>query len=285
MNYEYALLRYRHSPSSGERVNIGVVMWVRAERLLRYQVQERYRRLSSFFQDAFDGTAYRQSVRHLLSRFEAVNSSFGVPFQLEISKRMPGELADILKLLVRDPDSCFQWSSIRSGVTSDPAARLQKLFAEFVLRYEDTSTRGRRDAAAIWSGVESRLMSNSLIGPGKMETGIKLAGAHGYSWTFRTGWQNGTRQVLEPVSFDYLDAKRIVEKANTWLGRLQSLSKVSQFQMTAVVAPPQREDLLRAYRRAVSILGDSPEIRKVVPENHIDEFVPTIEEDLRRHNT
>ena len=53
--------------------------------------------------------------------------------------------------------------------------------------------------------------------------------------------------------------------------------------MTGIVAPPPYEKLLPAYRRALALLETTPAVRKLVPEEGLETFVPEIERDLREH--
>jgi hypothetical protein len=88
---------------------------------------------------------------------------------------------------------------------------------------------------------------------------------------------------MEPVSFDYLNAGELVDKAPTWSGRLFNLAKGAPFQFTGVVAPPDRGDLMDAYGRAIQILGGAPNVRRLVRFDEVDAFLPEIERDLAQH--
>ena len=70
--YHYAVLRYVHDLSGGEFVNIGIIMWLPESSELMFQLNQRYRRLSNFFANDFEGESYRQMVRHLESHFKSV---------------------------------------------------------------------------------------------------------------------------------------------------------------------------------------------------------------------
>src|SRR4051794_39758082 len=96
--YQFVLLRYMNNASAGELVNIGVVMWLPRQRRLVFWLNERYGRLSSFFQP-FDGSSYRQMVKSLTAHFAAVSRELIDP------ARPVESIADLLPLLVRDDAS------------------------------------------------------------------------------------------------------------------------------------------------------------------------------------
>lgn len=271
--YQFVLLRYMNNASAGELVNIGVVMWLPRQKRIVFSLNERYGRLSTFFQP-FDGSSYRQMVKNLSAHFAAVSR------ELTESGRSIENIGDLLPLLVRDDASCFQWSQAMGGISAEPEAELQDLVAELVERHEVRSSRQRRDEAEIWSNVEQRLRARGLLQ--RVQSSVEISSPN-YAYKFKTGWQNGVRQVLEPISFDYLSAPDVIEKANTWSGRLLNLGKAADFQMTGVVAPPQRVDLLPVYNQARAILADMPQVRRLLTEDELDLFLPEIERDMAGH--
>lgn len=303
--YQFALLRYVHSVSLGEAVNVGIVMWVHDDRQVLSFLNERYGRLANMYHDAFDGISYRTMIRGLRSRTESVSLALAsvplppipapqgtlvlkselAPAATEAGARPAvaevRRLGDVLDLVLPANSSCFQWSKPMAGMTPDPADRFVKLRAEFIERFETRTQAGGREEADIWSGVTKKLRERGLAG--KVRTNVELAGAH-FSYAFRMAWPNGTLNVLEPITFDYLDPKSITDRAAIWAGRLGDLQKRRDFAMTAVVAPPlRRPDLMETYRRAVARIEDAPNVKAVVPEEQIDSLMEVVEHDIQAH--
>ena len=90
---------------------------------------------------------------------------------------------------------------------------------------------------------------------------------------------NGSRQVLEAVSFDYLHAADVIDKATQWSGRLLNLD-AEDFQMTSVVSAPSSSELRQAYTKALAILRSAPRMRAVLPEQDAHQLVEWIRRDL-----
>lgn len=265
--YQYVILRYVHNVSTEEFVNIGVVMWLPEERRLLHSISEKYSRLSCFFEN-FNGPGYRRMVRHLSSVFRAAE------------RRPLGEVptvAELVDQIVPKDSSCFQWSSVMTGVANNPEERLGKLFSSIVERHYVKQARQRRDEEDIYNGLIEGLRRHHL-GP-RVEQDVEIQGEH-FAYKFKLGWQNGTRQVLEPISLDYVKGAEVVEKAHLWSGRLLDLSRADEFSMTGVVAPPHDERLQPSYARAVAILREASNVRQIIEESAFDEFVPEIERDL-----
>lgn len=269
--YQFALLRYVHNVASEEFVNIGIVMWLPEEQRFIYRITERYARLSAFF-EGFSGTKYRHMVRELQAHFRAA-------YKQEVGSRVQ-TINDLLPQLMLVESGCFQWSAPMAGLAPDPNQRLEKLFADLIVRHEPHYERPRRDEGVILHDLVNRLRQHGIEEKLRKDVEIK---SNKYDYKFKLGWQNGQPQVMEPISFDYVNKEEIIEKANKWVGRLYNLQEAGDFQMTGIVAPPQRHELSTAFRQALDILSEAPKVRTLVREDQIEGFVPEIEKDLAAH--
>jgi hypothetical protein len=265
--YQYLILRYVHNVSTEEFANIGILMWLPEEKRILHHISERYARISAFF-DSFDGHKYRNMVRHLQAKLREAEKQ-------PLARVQTAE--ELVNIILPREDSSFQWSSVMGGVAADPEERLRKIFDSIINRHSGRHDRTRRDEGQIYQNLITRLQRRRLAD--KLQKDVELEGEH-FDYKFKLGWQNGTKQFLEPISFDYATGSDVVEKAYTWSGRLQDLGKRNDFMMTGVVAPPQDEKLLKDYAEAVLVLKDSPRVRSVVTIDEFDRFMPEIERDL-----
>lgn len=275
--YHFALLRFVPSAAAEEFVNVGVVLWSVDDRILHFRMSERSSRLSAFFRE-FDRGAYRQMALAMAARLNALRGTERAP---RMMMSHPESLQEVMDRAAPRDESGFQWSEIGGGVAVDPERRVQQLYAELVERHEATGPRERRDEVAIWASVEDKLIRHDLIGSGAVARGVEFV-APNYSYRFKAAWKNGVAQFLEPISLDYLDAAGVIEKANTWSGRLFNLSAGdSPFQFTGVVSTPARTDLREPFDRAVKILREAPSVRRILHETELDEFIPEILHDIQ----
>lgn len=274
--YQFVIIRYVHNLSTEEFVNIGILLWSPRERQMSYLVSERYSRLSNFF-EGFNGNHYRSMIRQLKSYLRSVQRN-------ERLLREVNTIGDVAESAFSKGPSCFQWSEAMGGVAEDLPIRLRAIFANIVDRHYEKRNRVRRDESDIYRDMHRQLIHALRRGDliEKLETDVKVEGEH-FDHKFKIGWQNGTRQFLEPISFDYTQGVDLIEKAYVWSGRLQDLSKHANFRMTGVVAPPTNEHLLRYYGEAIKILQESPNIRTIVEEDEFDTFLPEIKDELAAH--
>ena len=273
-SYHFAILRYVHDVSTEEFVNIGVSMWIPERSKLLFRVNERFGRLSNFFKD-IDGHNYRQMVRSLKYSFHEVAA-------VHQFKEAANHPSDIFHEIVREDASCFQWSRLMSGISKDAEKRFEELFKEFVTFHESSVAPHHHDAyhprsePQIWKHVRRVLKAHHL--DRRVEYGVKIE-APNYNHSFQMGWNNGTRQVLEPISFAFKKSASIVDKANTWSGRLFHLSKSNDFGLTAVIAPPGNDNM-EAFNNGLAILKDAKSIRNIITEDAVDDYMSEIKKDL-----
>lgn len=267
--YQFALLRYVHNVAAEEFVNVGVVMWMPSEQHFSYKLTERFGRLSAFF-EGFNTKGYRRMLGEVKKHLREVQS-----------KDLNAEsVNDILPLVVPIESGCFQWSVAMGGIALRPEERLDKLFAEFILRHENRNDKPRREEKDILQDFTSGLRRYGL--EQRLQRNVEVKGGK-FSYKFNFGWQNGKKQVAAPISFDYQNKDDIIEKANKWIGRLYNLRQAEDFAMTGIVAAPQRPELLNAFRDALEMLREAPKVRELVEEAQLEHFIPKIERDLEAH--
>ena len=272
--YHFAILRYVHDVSTEEFVNIGVAMWIRGRSQLLFRVNERFSRLSDFFKD-FDLSSYRKMVYNLKSAADLkwVSDDVATAFLFKNSGDRPSE---IFNEIARKDASCFQWSRLMSGITQDVENRFEELFEEFVTYHESPATPHYRNEQKIWTYVRHALKAHDLHT--RVQYDVEMEGAS-YRYSFRMGWNNGIPQVLEPISFALKKPTNIVDRANTWSGRLFNLSKSNVFGFTAVVTPLENENM-EAYNNGLEILKGARSVRKIITEDELNDYISEIKSDL-----
>lgn len=270
--YTFVVLRYVHDVGAGEFANVGVVAW--SDRTgLHFRVSDRYSRLSKFFAD-FDGLSYRRVIKHVEDRLRAEGADIR---QADLLRAAPSDLISLVHGIVPRDDSALQWSPIMGGVTEDLDQRVDELFEELVLRHETKLSRERRDEQSIQRSVDHALTRAGVLG--RLRRDVEVAGED-YEYSFYAGWSNGKLQVLEPISLDFVNPADMVEKANTWSGRLYNLARRTDFACTAIVARPTEEASIRRLDRAMAILRHAPAVRAVIPEEDMQALVDRIQQDL-----
>ena len=274
--YDFRVLRYVHDMSTEEFVNIGVMMWIPQYDQILFRANKNYARISQFFSD-FDGKIYRQRIYNL---HEAFNKIACDTHRLRPFKNNPEKAPKIFYELVPNDRSCFQWSSIMSGISPIPEGRFEQLFNEYVGGHK---THTPTESDSIWGVVRGALEKHDLLRRVQLNFAMQAANV---DWPFSMSWNNGIRQVLEPIPLAFQNPKTIIDRANIWNGRLSLLAKENKFQCTAVIsnAPTGPTTATEAYYQASKILENVDSMRKVITTEEVYEYMPEIRKDLSIKN-
>ena len=206
-SYYCRVLRYVNNIFTHEFVNIGLMMWIPQYEQIIFDATTRYERISQFF-DNFDGRIYRQRIHNLHESCSRLDSDLGT---LRLHEENPSQV--FYKLLPKD-FSCFQWSSPIAGICSIPEQRFEQLFNKYV-GVSKTHTRTEYDT--IWGVVRDELKKHDLYNRVQLDFTMQAANV---DWPFKISWNNGIRQVLEPIPLAFQRPAKIIDNANIWSGRL-----------------------------------------------------------------
>ena len=146
--FQFAIVRYVHNILAGEFINIGIVMWQPITEFVDYKLHSSHRRMANLW-PGFDIPGYWKLYEALEQHFFYTSQSnlgaVAAPTHA-LQLLLPGAatdpthalqllLPDVFRHMLPEDASCFQLSSIRSGVSPNPDRRLSELFEDLVLRH------------------------------------------------------------------------------------------------------------------------------------------------------
>ncbi|WP_081862062.1 DUF3037 domain-containing protein [Cupriavidus sp. SK-3] len=259
--YSYSVLRYIHDISTGEFVNVGIVLLSPTEPRLRFQFRKNLGRIGEIFPD-LSYSAFRAILKGVTKRFEAVKDAYESP--LEFGTR-PSTLQEILISVLPKDDSGLQWGDVSSGLSPDPDQTLARLYERYTGKYDRAKGKAGRTDDDVWRSFKRQLEERHLLDFFEEKT------IHGKNddVKFDLAWKNGVWHCVEPVSFDLSGADSIKEKAHKCVGEIVGISDAPEkFKVYLLVAKPSTPELEDAFRRAVGILGN---INNVPTEIYLEE--------------
>ena len=272
--YTYTVLRYVHDTATAEFVNVGVVLHCAARRYLGAKLRHTHRRLSALFPD-LDSGAFRSSM----TAIERALKAAGETSKKDDLFRSDSDALALARSVLPADDSSLQWSPVGSGLTADPVAELDRLFARLVGSYDERHEHRRSDAD-VWRPVRERLDQAKLSS--KLQE--KIIQGSDDALEFQHAWKNGVWHCYEALSFDLADADGIKRKARQWMGHLTAVRDApDKFKPYFIVGAPTNAKLMPAYRDALAILKKSPVETEVFPESEADKLVALIEAELAAH--
>ena len=275
--YTYTVLRYLHDPSTGEFVNVGVALYAPELRYAGASCRTTYERFSDLFH-GFDGDAFRAVTRLVNSHFLKCRQRLEDFPLLE----RPTSVMELAHAVLPPDDSSFRWSEPAGGITDDPAAALQKIYARMVSRYDEPAEKGGRTDADVRVKLGQELQQRQVT---RYLHPKKIVAPHADA-EFPFAYQNGLWNCCEGISFD-LQAEGIKKKARQWLGLTVALNKAPErFELALLVAAPPQPDASqrKAFHQALDLLGeDIPVPHQIVPEAEVRRFADEFAERVRQH--
>lgn len=273
--YSFCVLRYVHDPITQEFVNIGVALFSSEARFLRAVCTMNYGRISDAFQK-IDGQQFRQTARYIQDQICALGQlrESALPLDSEIN------LESILATILPRDDSAFQFSKVGVGISSNLQQTLLDLFQRHVEYYAHHGDGPRRTDEEVWRTFREP-MDRAHVTPWLSPKKII---APSYEYEFQRSWKNEVWHVLEPVSFDLIEAASILDKANRWVGRATSLmDSPESFRMHLLLGEPADERLKETFIKAQNILNKMPGKKEFVRESEADAFAEHLAREVGKH--
>ena len=241
----YSIIRFLPYAETEEFANVGIVMFAPTARYFDFQLSNKWRRLSGFF-DKLDRRVFAQGV-----------TAFSE--ELARTRDMAGQASAqwVFDDLVRPREALFRFSAVRAVMAKSPQAKLNELFDHYV---EHDFTTPEYQEKLIEKAVRGVLRREGL---GERFHRAKLgAGALQFAVPFAELDEEGRAlRVIKPMHLAYDDPLRILDHGNQWLGRLRHLERVKAMPkslLLAVTQPPADTERFGAFeevRRDLVNLG------------------------------
>jgi hypothetical protein len=275
--YSFSILRYVHDPVTQEFINIGVAVYSGEAGFLRAVCTTHYERITRMF-EKIDGHRFRQLTLFIQDKISEIGLSLpsALPFE-------PGLAIEHLLARVLPPDdSSMQFSHAGVGFTHNLDKTIAELFDRYVNRYLATAESSRRDDEDIWRTAFKEPLERRHI---TAHFTPKRIVAPNYEYEFQRAWKNNMWHLYEPVSFDLLEGRSIVEKANRWVGRATSLiDSPERFEIHLLLGEPTDSQLQGTFIKAQNILNKMPGEKELIRESEAEAFAEEFEREVRQHD-
>lgn len=273
--YQYQIIRYRHDLTSGEHVNVGVIVYAKEARFLKCEIITKYGRINSFYKGA-DGKSVVDTLKALKRGVVRIERNFGEFLD------MPDGLHGITSSILPYDDSSIFLTDVLGGVDWNMPHCLKELFRLYVTRWQAEPEEISETDAEAWKDKFKPIfdrynITNRLI-PLEVNTENDV-------FRFEKTWQNASLHCIQPISFNLKTADGVKGKVYTWSGKLQEIKTASQ-QLDIIFfssRPLRHGRLVELVRNTLS--ENSDVVRStVVFEEEADDVVAQIAEQMRLHD-
>lgn len=274
--YSYAVLRYVHDTVTGEFVNVGLAMFSAEGNYLRFSVKATVGRVTSMF-PSVNASSFKDLLRVLKRRFSVIEAE--VQDRLALSEKK-STLDQLLLDAMPFDDSSLVWSPVSSGVSSDLSATFDMVFARYITKFDQRSSRKNRTDEDVWRQFRRDLEKRNLL---NFFESKNISGKDD-ELEFPFAWKNGIWHCVEPISFDLAASDSIRDKAHKWLGQIASVTdSAEKFKVYLVLAKPSQPTLEGAFEKAVAILRKAPVANEVFVDGEMVDLVEMLHKQVGAH--
>lgn len=243
---QYAILRFRPFPETGEFANIGVIVWAPASKEFAYKIAPKnFGRVRNFFRELEPNV-----LKETLLSFEKELKRIHITIH-NLGER---EIHSVLQNFTRPRETIFQFSEVRSIKLKESAEKLcEKLFEKYVGRSFVT-----KEYREVWMEKHIQGLLQKHRSPEftkqRIETPlfpIDLPLVHR---------KLGDLYVIKPLAFDQDSPARMFDHGQRWNARIRALLDTGILNQDNILVPIEgpntknTDDLGKTYRYLTSEL-------------------------------
>lgn len=284
-SFTYSLLQYRHSLWLGEAINVGILFQFPREEKIEF-VAGNAHRLKAIYPD-FDQTVFNYLIKSIEKKLIEVNGSLfsSIASKSDLKKYIHSSILpeDATALQFKDPVSVVNTIGEPKNVIQEfSTLLLPGIIAKKseIIRHNENFLI-RRYVGYIFEkdkSVDKKLERNKTIKANINQIEIELK--------FDLAWQNGSTNLIKPLSFDLADEQSIQNKSTQYFGYLNLLAnyaKEKNLRFDFLVSKPQNNDLIGSYESALGILAISNAPKRIITENNLQDYSEETIKELLSH--
>ncbi|MBS1302547.1 DUF3037 domain-containing protein [Loktanella sp. SALINAS62] len=286
-SFSYCLLQYEHNPWIKERLNVGVLLHCPNQNFLRIRTKGWEGRIFGAYPN-LERPHFTEDLKQIERSIERFSKSglkqpslFTTASEAALESQNTNKSMALALTLCPDSDSSYRWHEGGVGLCGEPQSKLEDLFHRLVSGYDKQKSPANRSDDQVWSSIskaiEDRHLSKHIEVDPVVNTDLG-------SIRFHAGYQNGSRHVIQSLSFDLADEDRIGSKAARWAGYLDSI-RISDGRVHPhlVLGMPRNRELIRSFEGAYRYLSKSVGTENVLVEDKAYELLNDMEVQLSGH--
>jgi len=282
--YSYSTLRYRHDPTSGEAVNVGVLLYSPEEGFAELELDDNYGHLTGLFRE-FSKEDFEMSLRALQAELREARAQFREPSLLEAKPQTAVELA---AKLLPDQGGTLRFGELRRGRGRDLEDETQTLFQMLIAdQRPEHFARSRRSEEDVWKMYRKVLDLYNI--PIALEE--KKIQTPSVALTFKHTFQNGARHALQPLTLEYAKPEDIIARAAKWKAFGDELAETPGFgRLDLLLGTPDRlspsytAEHEEAVEHSIKLLSRTKVEHQIVREDGVAIYAKNLADEMKAHN-
>ena len=270
--FTYSLLRYVHSASSGEALNVGILFIFPEQKQVIFHAPNKLSRLSHTYQN-FSEWLVKAHLKGIKQKAQQVSSDWNL-FSDEILK---DQRAFIAREFLLEDATALQFSDLRVGVLdTDDYNGLATSYYE--LYFGDYEEQEQKEHQRNEKYISQKLYKNIIAKSKDVEQYLQkdiIVESPELTLKFEYGWQNLKKHLVKPLAFDLETEDGIQEKSARNFGYLTLLNQTAKeknYIFDILVSRPSSKKLFTSYDRALRVLESVPTSKKIIEEPQFDDY-------------
>lgn len=267
----YSILQYKHSPVLGEAINVGVLFYFPdEEKKLHFHLTDATR-IKPIYKD-FDSKYFNCILNIIKKNIEKYSGD------IYAEKLLNDNLKYFIhSYLLKNDDTALQFSDLHSvlNIYSNIEKTIEeytKLLLPLTLKKEVLTI--KYNETFIIRKFKTRLFDHNEELADKV-TKNYVVKTDELNFKFDIAWQNGSLNLVHPLSFDLQDTQSIQRKTAeycSYLSWLNKYTKENNCRIDLLLAEPQESSLQNTYNKSIKLLQAVDSNKQVVPFEEIDEY-------------
>jgi len=272
--YKYCILKYKHNAFLDESINIGVLIYFGNNSKFSFFYSKNLSRIKYIYDNVPEKT-----IKEYLKQIDAQIKKISINNDFFHSLEITDISVFISKYILPFDASSLQFSKCKYNSQYD----FTNEFIEDVLvnkfLIEDIKHVGNQPKEpqllhkyyANLKGLDFEKINQKEK---RFFVDYKLKNETGNEFNFDYAWQNGTLNLVKPISFDLKEPKSIAEKAYKNLGQfidLENEAKEKKLRFDLILGRPIAKSLFKEYDHAIKLL-EKLKFSKLIEEEDIKEY-------------
>jgi len=272
--YKYCILKYKHTPFLDESINIGLLIFYSNTGDFSFTYSKNLSRIKNIYNNIPERTI-KEYLKQIDKKLAKLSSSNDIFYKLEVDD-LPSFIS---RYLLPFDGSVLQFTNCKTYLQNDfqndfiKEILVNKYFIDDI-KFHFNQPKEPQLSQQFYNNLKGLDFKSINKNEKKFFVDYTIVNETGNEFKFDYAWQNGSLNLIKPISFDLKESKSIAEKAYKNLGQfidLENEAKKNNLRYDLLLGKPKSKNLFKDYDHAISLL-EKIKYAKIIEENEIDGY-------------
>lgn len=255
--YKYCILKYTHSPFLGESINLGLLIFFSNSHKFSFYYSKNLSRIKYIY-DNVPERVIKEYIKHIDKKLKSIEITNDLFHLLEIE-----DLDVFLNKYILPKDGyLLQFNSCKKQLQYDfenhfiEETLLNNHFIDD-LKLNSNLPKEPELSEKFFKHIKGLDLNAINRSQKRFYKDYILRNDTGNEFKFDYAWQNGTLNLVKPISFDLKESKSIADKAYRNLGQfidLENEAEKNNLRYDLILGKPSSKSLFKEYDHAITLL-------------------------------